>query len=405
VIAAVLMASGCAGSVAAERPLTESGGTDIVAEVPDGATMSGAGGSTMGSAGASVSGSGGSVVVGAGGSGVIGPDSDAGPASMLKGLHVSGNRIVNGSNQAVQLRGVNRSGSEYACIKGMGVFDGPVDDASIAAMTGWKINTVRVPLNETCWLGINGVNAAYSGQAYQKVIAEYVARLVQHQVIPILELHWSAPTTWQADRQQAMPDRDHSITFWKEVATAFAAIDTVVFDPFNEPFPDSNSDSEVAWTCWRDGGTCPGFDFQAAGMQELVTAIRGAGAQNLILLGGVHYASAFTGWLSHKPSDPAGNLAASWHVYNFTPCNDATCWNGPISALAATVPVVATEIGQDDCGDSFIKSVMGFLDQKQMSYLAWTWDAWGDCFSLIADYKGNPKGAYGQTFKSHLGAL
>ena len=99
-------------------------------------------------------------------------------------------------------------------------------------------------------------------------------------------------------------------------------------------------------------------------MQELVTAIRGAGAKNLILLGGVHYASAFTGWLSHKPTDPASNLAASWHVYNFTPCNDATCWNGPISTLAASVPVVATEIGQDDCGDGFIKNVMGFLDQE-----------------------------------------
>lgn len=377
-------------------------------DVPDPVGVGGAGGTSPGMAGSMVAGGGGDVTAGtggAGGSAMMGSGGDGGPGAQLKALHVSGNHIVNGSNQAVQLRGVNRSGSEYACIKGMGVFDGPVDDASIAAMASWKINTVRVPLNETCWLGINGVNASFSGQIYKAGIADYVSRLIQHQVIPILELHWSAPTTWQADRQQPMPDRDHSLTFWKEVATAFAGNDTVIFDPFNEPFPDSNSDSEAAWTCWRDGGACPGFDFQAAGMQELVTTIRGAGAQNLVLLGGVHYASGFTGWLGHKPTDPINNLAASWHVYNFTPCNDATCWNGPIAALAASVPIVATEIGQDDCGDSFIKSVMGFLDQKQMSYLAWTWDAWGDCFSLIADYKGTPKGAYGQTFKSHLGAL
>ena len=125
-----------------------------------------------------MSGSGGGLV-GAGGTGVVGPVGDSGIAPMLKGLHVSGNRIVNGSNQPVQLRGVNRSGSEYACIKGMGVFDGPVDDASIAAMSSWKINAVRVPLNETCWLGINGVNAGLFGAGLsERRSPSYVARLV-----------------------------------------------------------------------------------------------------------------------------------------------------------------------------------------------------------------------------------
>ena len=267
--------SGCAGSVAAERPPSETAGTDVV-DVPDGTDPAGAGGGSSGSAGSTTPGTGGGVV-GAGGGGsagsvVVTPGGDAGPVVQLKGLHVNGNRIFNGANQSVQLRGVNRSGTEYGCIRGTGIFDGPDDDASINAMASWKINAVRIPLNETCWLGINGVNAAYSGQTYQKAITDYVGRLLQHQLIPILELHWSAPTTWQADRQQAMPDRDHSIDFWKQVASAFAANDTVIFDPFNEPFPDSNSDSDEAWRCWRDGGTCVGFSFQAAGMQELVTA-------------------------------------------------------------------------------------------------------------------------------------
>jgi hypothetical protein len=401
--------SGCAAAGAVERP-EDTAGTDVV-DIPDGMGAAGASSGSSGVGGSMVvggSGAGGGMVGGVGGSGgstTVMPGPDGGPSMELKGLHVSGNRIVTGANQPVQLRGVNRSGTEYGCIRGTGIFDGPDDDASIAAMASWKINAVRVPLNETCWLGINGVNASFSGDNYKKAVVDYVGRLIQHQLIPILELHWSAPMTWQADRQQAMPDRDHSVDFWKQVAGAFAANDTVVFDPFNEPFPDSNNDSEEAWRCWRDGGTCAGFTFQAAGMQELVTAIRGTGALNLILLGGVHYASAFSGWLAHKPNDPSGNLAASWHVYNFTPCNEASCWNGPIATLALSVPVVATEIGQDDCGDSFIKSVMAYLDPKQMGYLAWTWDAWGDCFSLVADYMGTPKGAYGQTFKSHLGAL
>src|SRR5947209_843395 len=43
----------------------------------------------------------------------------------VAGLHVVGNQIENGNDQAVQLLGANRAGSEYACIEGWGIFDGP----------------------------------------------------------------------------------------------------------------------------------------------------------------------------------------------------------------------------------------------------------------------------------------
>jgi len=56
--------------------------------------------------------------------------------SGLPGLHVRGNRLVNARGQDVILRGVDRSGTEYACIQGWGIFDGPSDAASIRAMTG-----------------------------------------------------------------------------------------------------------------------------------------------------------------------------------------------------------------------------------------------------------------------------
>jgi hypothetical protein len=79
------------------------------------------------------------------------------------GVHVSGNKLVNNSGQQVRLHAVNRAGSEYACIQGWGFFDGPSDAGSISAIASWKVNAIRVPLNEDCWLGINGAPAAYSG--------------------------------------------------------------------------------------------------------------------------------------------------------------------------------------------------------------------------------------------------
>ena len=71
-----------------------------------------------------------------------------------------GNQLQDGSNKAVQLRGVNYSGTEYACIQGWGTIDGPSDDAMVAAIASWHVSVVHIGLNEDCILGINGVNPA-----------------------------------------------------------------------------------------------------------------------------------------------------------------------------------------------------------------------------------------------------
>src|SRR6266851_4866853 len=206
-------------------------------------------------------------------------------------VRVQGNQLVDSAGRVVRLRGVNRSGTEYACAQGWGIFDGPSDSASVQAIASWRSNVVRVPLNETCWLGINGVAPAYSGSTYRKAISDYVALLNRTGLIVILDLHWTAADTAKALGQAPMPNRDHTPQFWHQVALAFKGNNRVIFDLFNEPFPDNNSDTPEAWRCWRDGGTCRGMSFQAAGMQELVDSVRATGATNVILLGGIQYAA------------------------------------------------------------------------------------------------------------------
>jgi len=116
---------------------------------------------------------------------------------------------------------------------------------------------VRLPLNETCWLGINGVAAGYGGANYQTAIAGFVARLNRAGLVVILDLHWTAADTAKALAQAPMPNRDHTPEFWRQVATAYGHNNAVMFDLFNEPFPDSNADTSEAWRRWRGWGrTC-----------------------------------------------------------------------------------------------------------------------------------------------------
>jgi hypothetical protein len=336
-----------------------------------------------------------------------------GAAAALQ-LHVSGNRLVNVNGATVVLHGVDRSGTEYRCVQGKGIFDGPSDQASISAMKSWDVNAVRVPLNEACWNGENYVNPAYAGADYRSAIEAYVQLLNANGIIVILDLHWSdgaysgpGCSSSQALCPKPMPDAAGSVPFWSSVARAFKGNDAVIFDLFNEPHPGSVLGSETAsWHCWRNGrSACPGFQYQVAGLQTLVNTVRATGADNVIMLGGLFFANDLSEWLQYEPKDPDHNLAASWHSYNFNHCNNLQCWNSQVGPVIAKVPVITGEIGENDCADGYINPLMTWLDSKSTSYLAWSWNANpGGCAAgpeLISDYSGTST-PYGAGYQSHL---
>jgi hypothetical protein len=320
-------------------------------------------------------------------------------------LRVREKRLVDALGQQVILRGVNRSGTEYACVQGWGISDGEMDQASVDAIKSWRANVVRVPLNEQCWLGINDIKPAYSGTNYRTAIANYVSLLNRSGLYVILDLHWSAPGTTLATHQLPMPDLDHAPAFWSSVASTFKGNDAVIFELFNEPWPDSQRDSMAAWTCWRDGGICPGVWFETAGMQTLLNAVRATGATNVVVLGAVGYSNTLSRWLSYKPTDPLNNLVAAWHVYNFSVCNNPTCWEATAAPLMTQIPVLVTETGMDSCDGVWWESLLGWLDARQTGYLAWAWNKWSlECSSraLVTDYYSAAPTQYGEIYRTHL---
>jgi endoglucanase len=319
-------------------------------------------------------------------------------AQVVSSVHVRANRLVLPDGSGLRLLGVNRSGAEYACVQGWGIFDGPTDAVSVAAIRRWRVNTVRLPLNEDCWLGLHGVKPTLSGLAYQNAIRGYVNRLHAAGMAVVLELHWNGNGLTRATGQQLMADATWSPQFWRSVALAFRADPAVLFDLYNEPHG-------ISWSCWRDGCLTT-TAFRVAGMQSLVNAVRGAGAKQPLVVNGLDWGADVSRWAQFAPKDPLGQLVAGLHLYNTSGCRVQSCWDATVAPLTGRVPVLAGEIGEKDCLGTFVTSFMRWADAHRVSYLGWTWNTW-DCKSgpaLITRYDGTPT-PYGLTLRTHLLAL
>ncbi|MFI5271544.1 MAG: choice-of-anchor D domain-containing protein [Ktedonobacterales bacterium] len=328
------------------------------------------------------------------------PSTQHGASAALTGnLAVRGNQLINtATNTAVQLRGVNRSGTEYACIQGWGIFDGPSDAASVAAIAGWHANGVRVLLNEDCWLGINGVPSQYGGANYRTAIYNYVHLLHQNGMYAEISMIWTAPGTTRATYQREMPDTDHTITAWKSIAAYFKNDHQVVFGVFGEPH-------NAGWTCWLNGGSTCGLGYSVAGMQSLVTAVRSTGATQPISVPGIDYANNLSQWLIYEPADSLHSLVAEFHQYGDNTCASSACWNSQELPVLNKVPLLTGELGESvngTCSASFINTYMKWADSHHVSYQGWTWDTWGGCGVLITNYNGTPTAGFGQGFRTHL---
>jgi hypothetical protein len=166
--------------------------------------------------------------------------------------------------------------------------------------------------------------------------------------------------------------------------------------------------------------------YQVAGMQQLIDAVRQAGADQPVMVGGLNWASDLCQevgakhqgtqclWLKYKPEDPAHQIVASFHNYNFISCTTVACWNSNVGVLAQMVPVVTGELGEKDCSDNYVNRYMHWADRHDISYLAWAWQSPAhddiSCqkqnLDLVEGQSGdpNPGSRLAADFKAHLEA-
>ena len=175
-------------------------------------------------------------------------------------VKVQGRQLVDAAGKPVQLRGVNRAVFESRCTyDDTGFNDGPVDQASVTAMKSWKINAVRVTLNDQCWLGVNDLPAGGNAAGYRSAVLAYIRLLRKNglYVMPVVEVF--GPDAQKATQIDYMPDKSHMPAFWRSLASALKADRGIIFDPvtevamadWNDPHPDPAGSGPAGCTAAR----------------------------------------------------------------------------------------------------------------------------------------------------------
>jgi hypothetical protein len=265
----------------------------------------------------------------------------------------------------------------------------------------WYCNHFRLGMNSGYWNHNSGTGGS---MGYRDTYLDAIAKMTSVGIIAVVDNHWMAPNSYNGgigNGQGGYLSQDSDLTFWIDVATRLGGNRMVVFELQNELNGDNNSDgSQYAKNgsgntvctfynqyAGKDGTTSTGAQFKVVGSNELVAAIRAAGAPNIVIYGCGSMNSNISESLSLTPSDttaPAGwagpwvrQIAASIHY-----CNGGG--DGPYNTIMATgLPMWMTEYHKSDGtgGDANLGG-QAWMNSVGMGHSIWAcsgsgWSGWG----------------------------
>jgi endoglucanase len=313
---------------------------------------------------------------------------------------VQGNAILGVDGKRYLFHGIGRDGLEYSCT-GDGFFDaqhlalmGPGNN--ISGGTYWYANTVRLPVNESYWLR-GQLAQRCTAQQYQGLIKTTIDSLTTLKLNVMIDLQWTDAGGQAAGGGAAwqMPDND-SVTFWKQVASIYKGYSNVIFELFNEPHPGP-------WSCWAapctitndtswvtDCSCTQTFTYQSVGMQALVNAVRGTGANNLAVVAGMDWGYDLSQIAAYPVTGT--NIVYDTHPYPY-PLKQPTDWDKYFGSISNSYPVISAENGEYDCGTLYMNQLLSYLDAHMIGWVGWAWVSAGAACGypqLVTDYSGTP---------------
>jgi len=277
-------------------------------------------------------------------------------------LKASGNQLVTAAGKEIRLQGVNignlsiRPDEEHKILWSAHV-----------ALEDWRANVIRLPILDSFWFGRGrGTMAGNDATAYRAIADKVIHIAAAHGAYVVFDLH-----------RYLTPDQS-CVDFWKDAAARYANNPAVLFDILNEPH-------DTTWDVWRNGGVVHEkgknpHDVTGVGMQALVDAVRGTGAKNIIVAGGLGYAFDLSGIVNgYALDDKGGNgIMYATHFYNWH-----GGWAKHILGTAAKYPVLVGECGADTSKMNFVPvnkqedpytwapDAIGFIQKNHLNWTAW----------------------------------
>jgi endoglucanase len=269
-------------------------------------------------------------------------------------LSVSGNKLVDHVGQQIILKGLMFP--DPARLKSKGKFN----RAFIQELRDTGANVIRVPVHPEYW------------QQDPDYLWRYLDPIVSWSgeagLYVIIDLHFIGNVETGAGEK--MPDiqsssKDFTVAFWRLTAAYFKDAPNVIFEIVNEP-------QSITPAAWRDAAA------------EITAVIRAAGAKQLIIVGGVEYASDLS-WVLDQPVT-GENIAYAAHIY---PSHSPRSWDGWFGEVSKKYPVLITEWGwmetspspQTDylvgSAASYGEPLMNYLQEYKIGWVAcWYDDEW-----------------------------
>lgn len=323
-------------------------------------------------------------------------------------LYVSGHEIINAQGQPVRLLSISNSSLIDSC----GGSHLARSDM-LAMRNGWNMDMIQIPLSAPRWFNTYGDCPGYRQSVQAAVTAAddsgiYVLLSLYHEDVCGTN-KTATGATEDGGAGYDLPDAvrsghaDSSEAFWQSLAMTYRSDNHVLFGLFGEPH-------DTPWSVWQSGGTVQqagdshraACSYQAIGMQQLVNEVHQIAPFHLELVPGLDWA----GDLSGAGGITGPMVVFALHNYPGPHCGKQAYWDECFGQLAETRPVVDTEFGELDCGDSYITAVMPYFAAHLDGMGMWVWSTSTSCSrpGTLARWDGTPN-AYATPIRAFYRSL
>lgn len=335
----------------------------------------------------------------------------------LPWLTTLGRRIVAGETGApVVLRGLNRSGLEYADPAG-GDFLASVrfslDDVQ-EMVHGWGARVLRIPFSQSRLLD------SATRDAYLQALDTVIAWAADCGAYVLLDLQWLDPAITYGTTSDGSPNRiaplpsSASCEVWRLLAQRYRENPAVLFDIYNEPHSRLADDPHTPTAVRHDGSEYPLVNGRVTAVvwrhvaARLARIIKEVHPRALIFVSGVAWGYDLRGVLFDRSEGvaPDGIVYAA-HVYpssrfeqgGWRATNGPQAWDRAFGSIAATAPVCVTEFGGGIEHLEWGRRLLDYLKARDIGWLAWSWS---DAPRLVTTEEPKRPTAFGALVRTAL---